>query len=133
MYKASKVPVGKDQVPHLELTREIVRRFNHLYGNVFPEPEQILTEMSKVLGIDRRKMSKSYDNAIYLSESPEGIKDKVSQMITDPQRKREEKIREILTFVMFLPFIPSTAPKIKSVWSMKSVERQVLDVWSVKG
>ena len=90
MYKASKVPVGKDQVPHLELTREIVRRFNHLYGNVFPEPEQILTEMSKVLGIDRRKMSKSYDNAIYLSESPDGIKHRVSQMITDPQRKRRK-------------------------------------------
>jgi tryptophanyl-tRNA synthetase len=90
MYKASKVPVGKDQVPHLELTREIVRRFNYFYGNVFPEPEQILTEMSKVLGIDRRKMSKSYDNAIYLSDSPKGIKDKVSQMITDPQRKRRK-------------------------------------------
>ena len=90
MYKADKVPVGKDQVPHLELTREIVRRFNYLYGNVFPEPEQILTEMPKVLGIDRRKMSKSYDNAIYLSDSPEEIKVKVSQMITDPQRKRRK-------------------------------------------
>lgn len=88
MYKAHKVPVGKDQVPHLELTREIVRRFNYFYGNIFPEPEQILTEMPKLLGIDRRKMSKSYNNAIYLSDSPEEIKAKVSQMITDPQRKR---------------------------------------------
>ena len=88
IYKAHKVPVGKDQVPHLELTREIVRRFNYLYKNVFPEPDQILTEMSKVLGIDRRKMSKSYNNAIYLADSPEEIKTKVSQMITDPQRKR---------------------------------------------
>ena len=88
MYKANKVPVGRDQVPHLELTREIVRRFNHLYGEVFPEPEQILTEMSKVLGIDRRKMSKSYNNAIYLSDEPESIRQKVSQMITDPQRMR---------------------------------------------
>ena len=88
MYKANKVPVGKDQVPHLELTREIVRRFNYLYGEVFPEPEQILTEMSKVLGIDRRKMSKSYNNAIYLSDEPEVIRQKVSQMITDPQRMR---------------------------------------------
>ena len=88
MYKAHKVPVGKDQVPHLELTREIVRRFNCFYGNIFPEPEQILTEMPKLLGIDRRKMSKSYNNAIYLSDSPEEIKAKVSQMITDPQRKR---------------------------------------------
>ena len=89
MYKARKVPVGKDQVPHLELTREIVRRFNYLYKNVFPEPEQILTEMSKVLGIDRRKMSKSYNNAIYLSDTPKEIENKVSQMITDPQRKRK--------------------------------------------
>ncbi len=88
IYKAHKVPVGKDQVPHLELTREIVRRFNYLYKNVFPEPDQILTEMPKVLGIDRRKMSKSYNNAIYLSDSPEEITTKVSQMITDPQRKR---------------------------------------------
>ncbi len=88
MCKAKKVPVGKDQVPHLELTREIVRRFNHLYGEVFPEPEQILTEMSKVLGIDRRKMSKSYNNAIYLSDDPEIIRQKVSRMITDPQRMR---------------------------------------------
>jgi tryptophanyl-tRNA synthetase len=89
MYKARKVPVGKDQVPHLELTREIVRRFNYLYKDVFPEPEQILTEMSKVLGIDRRKMSKSYNNAIYLSDTPKEIENKVSQMITDPQRKRK--------------------------------------------
>ena len=90
IYKANGVPVGKDQVPHLELTREIVRRFNYLYGNVFPEPDQLLTEMSKVLGIDRRKMSKSYGNALYLSDSPEVIKTKVSQMITDPQRKRRK-------------------------------------------
>ncbi len=90
MYKASKVPVGQDQVPHLELTREIVRRFNYLYGKVFPEPEQILTEIPKVLGLDRRKMSKSYGNAIYLSDAPEEIRAKISQMITDPQRKRRK-------------------------------------------
>ena len=88
IYKANKVPVGKDQVPHLELTREIVRRFNYLYKHVFPEPDQILADMPKVLGIDRRKMSKSYNNALYLSDPPEEIKTKVSQMITDPQRKR---------------------------------------------
>lgn len=90
IYKANKVPVGKDQVPHLELTREIVRRFNHLYKPVFPEPDQILAEMPKVLGIDRRKMSKSYNNALYLSDPPEEIQTKVSQMITDPQRKRRK-------------------------------------------
>lgn len=88
MYKANGVPVGVDQVPHVEITREIARRFNYLYGNVFPEPDAILTETPKILGIDRRKMSKSYNNAIYLSDSPEVISEKVSQMITDPQRAR---------------------------------------------
>ncbi|MGD8882183.1 MAG: tryptophan--tRNA ligase [Desulfobacterales bacterium] len=88
MYKPYGVPVGVDQAPHVEITREIARRFNHFYGNVFPEPELILTETPKILGIDRRKMSKSYDNAIFLSETPEQIKTKVSRMITDPQRAR---------------------------------------------
>ncbi|MCF8027337.1 MAG: tryptophan--tRNA ligase [Desulfobacteraceae bacterium] len=86
IYKAEGVPVGIDQAPHIELTREIARRFNHLYGRVFPEPDTILTEISKILGTDRRKMSKSYNNAIFLSDSPEQIRKKVSQMITDPQR-----------------------------------------------
>ena len=90
MYKAFGVPVGMDQVPHVEITREIARRFNHFYGKVFPEPEAILTETPKILGIDRRKMSKSYDNAIYLSDSPEDIETKVLKMITDPQRKRRK-------------------------------------------
>jgi len=90
IYKAKGVPVGVDQVPHVEITREIARRFNFLYGNVFPEPEAILTETPKILGTDRRKMSKSYDNAIYLSDSPEKIFKTVSRMITDPQRARRE-------------------------------------------
>jgi tryptophanyl-tRNA synthetase len=88
IYKAQGVPVGIDQVPHIELTREIARRFNHLYGRVFPEPESLLTEISKILGTDRRKMSKSYNNAIFLSDSPEDIRKKASQMITDPQRMK---------------------------------------------
>lgn len=88
MYKPSGVPVGVDQVPHVEITREIARRFNFLYRDVFPEPEAILTETPKILGTDRRKMSKSYDNAIFLSDGPETIAKKVSQMITDPQRAR---------------------------------------------
>ncbi len=88
MYKPSGVPVGVDQVPHVEITREIARRFNFLYRDVFPEPEAILTETPKILGTDRRKMSKSYDNAIYLSDGPDDIAKKVSQMITDPQRAR---------------------------------------------
>jgi tryptophanyl-tRNA synthetase len=86
IYKAHKVPVGIDQVPHVELSREIARRFNSLYGPVFPLPEPILTEVPKLLGIDGRKMSKSYDNAIYISDSPQEIRTKVGQMFTDPQR-----------------------------------------------
>ena len=77
MYKPYGVPVGVDQAPHVEITREIARRFNYFYGNVFPEPKVILTETPKILGIDRRKMSKSYDNAIFLSEAPEQISTKV--------------------------------------------------------
>lgn len=88
MYKAHGVPVGIDQAPHVELTREIARRFNHFYGDIFPVPETILTETSKILGMDRRKMSKSYGNAIFLSDPPGEIHKKVSQMITDPQRAR---------------------------------------------
>jgi len=88
MYKAHGVPVGIDQVPHVEITREIARRFNHIYGKVFPEPEAVLTKEFKILGADRRKMSKSYGNAIFLADPPEEISKKVSRMITDPQRAR---------------------------------------------
>jgi len=90
MYKPFGVPVGIDQVPHVEITREIARRFNFLYGDTFPEPEAVLTQTPKILGMDRRKMSKSYDNAIYLSDNPDVIADKVSRMITDPQRARKK-------------------------------------------
>jgi tryptophanyl-tRNA synthetase len=89
MYKAYGVPVGVDQVPHVEITREIARRFNYFYGEVFPEPESILTQTPKILGIDGRKMSKSYDNAIFLSDSPDDIAVKVAKMLTDPQRARK--------------------------------------------
>jgi len=87
-YRAEFVPVGKDQLPHLELTREIARRFNKLYGSVFPEPQAILTSAPKLLGLDNRKMSKSYGNFIALSDSPGEIKKKVLSMITDPRRVR---------------------------------------------
>jgi tryptophanyl-tRNA synthetase len=89
MYKAYGVPVGVDQVPHVEITREIARKFNSLYGEVFPEPESILTRTPKILGIDGRKMSKSYNNAIFLSDNPDDIAAKVSRMLTDPQRARK--------------------------------------------
>lgn len=88
IYRAEYVPVGIDQVPHLEITREIARRFNFLYRKIFPEPEPLLTEFPKVPGVDGRKMSKSYGNAIYLSDSPEVVRQKIMTMMTDPARKR---------------------------------------------
>ncbi|MDD5347900.1 MAG: tryptophan--tRNA ligase [Candidatus Omnitrophica bacterium] len=89
VYKADKVPVGEDQLPHLELTREIARRFNSLYKtNCLPEPDAILTKASRLAGLDGRKMSKSYNNTINLSDTEEVIRKKVSSMITDPKRIR---------------------------------------------
>jgi tryptophanyl-tRNA synthetase len=90
LYKATRVPVGADQVSHLELCREIVRRFNFHYGEVFPEPQPLLTEAAKVLGTDGRKMSKSYGNAIELGESAESTTKKIMGMVTDPARKRRQ-------------------------------------------
>ncbi len=90
MYKAFGVPVGQDQLPHVELTREIARRFNFLYREIFPVPEPLLTEVPKLLGIDGRKMSKSYDNAIYLSDQGAALRNKVETMFTDPQRMRRK-------------------------------------------
>jgi len=89
IYKAEYVPVGEDQLPHLEMTREIARRFNYIYKNIFPEPKPLLTEAKVLPGIDGRKMSKSYDNTILLSDSPDEIRKKVSMMITDPERIRK--------------------------------------------
>ncbi len=92
IYRAKHVPVGIDQLPHLEISREIARRFNYMYNEVFPEPEGLLTEFPKVPGLDGRKMSKSYDNAIYLSDSPEIVEQKIRTMMTDPARKRRTDI-----------------------------------------
>jgi len=87
LYKADVVPVGEDQLAHLELTREIVRRFSNLYKkNIFPKPEALLTKTARILGTDNRKMSKSFGNFIALSDSPDTIIKKVSNMITDPER-----------------------------------------------
>jgi tryptophanyl-tRNA synthetase len=90
IYKSHFVPVGIDQLPHLELTREIGRRFNQFYGEVFPEPQPLMTEYPKLPGTDGRKMSKSYNNTLNLSDSPEVITKKVMQMITDPARVRRQ-------------------------------------------
>ncbi len=86
IYRAHFVPVGVDQMPHLEITREIARRFNNFYGEVFPEPDGLLTKFPKVVGTDGRKMSKTYGNCIFLSDSPEEVEQKIRTMTTDPQR-----------------------------------------------
>jgi len=86
LYKANVVPVGIDQSAHLELTREITRRFNNFYGSVFPEPQTLLTTSPKLLGLDNRKMSKSYANFISLSDAHKDIIAKAKKMFTDPKR-----------------------------------------------
>ncbi len=92
IYKADGVPVGSDQLPHLELTREIARRFNHFYGEVFPLPADLLTESPVLPGLDGRKMSKSYENTIGISDPPDVVLKKINEAITDPARvKREDK------------------------------------------
>ncbi len=88
IYKAESVPVGEDQLPHLELTREITRRFNNFYGKILPEPEALLTKVARLPGIDGRKMSKSYNNAVYLSDSEKTVTEKVRVMFTDPKKIR---------------------------------------------
>lgn len=90
IYDANVVPVGDDQVPHLELSREVVRRFNNLYGQVFVEPEAMLTPTPRLPGLDNRKMSKSYGNTIDLSDDAATVVKKVRQMYTDPKRVRAD-------------------------------------------
>ncbi len=89
MYKAHLVPVGEDQAPHVEITREIARKFNQTYGEVFPEPQAKLTPFSRMPGLDGRKMGKSNNNFILISDPPEEIAKKVRQAITDPQKVRK--------------------------------------------
>ncbi|WP_027721524.1 tryptophan--tRNA ligase [Maridesulfovibrio zosterae] len=89
MYKPSFVPVGQDQLPHLELTREIARRFNSINGEYFPEPQAMLTEDAKLPGLDGRKMSKSYNNGIFLGEAMDEVRPKVMSMLTDKNRLRK--------------------------------------------
>jgi tryptophanyl-tRNA synthetase len=90
MYDATFVPVGEDQVPHLELSREVVRRFNNFYGSVLTEPRPLLTTFARLPGLDNRKMSKSYGNAIDLSDDAEAVRKKVMSMYTDPNRIRAD-------------------------------------------
>lgn len=90
IYKANLVPVGEDQLPHLELTREVARRFNFLYKEIFPEPKDELTNFPVLPGLDGRKMSKSYGNTIAISDSPDEIRKKIGTMITDPARVKKD-------------------------------------------
>jgi len=92
IFQGERVPIGKDQAPHLELSREIIRRFNGVYKGKFPEPKPIFTETPMILGLDNRKMSTSYGNTIELSQEPKAVERAVKKMITDPQRvTREDK------------------------------------------
>jgi tryptophanyl-tRNA synthetase len=88
IYKANAVPVGEDQAPHVEMAREIVRRFNNFFGEVFPEPQTLLTEAKRIPGTDGRKMSKSYGNAVYMKDHADAVRLKIRPMLTDPARKR---------------------------------------------
>jgi len=88
VYKGDRVPVGEDQLPHIELTREVARRFNRLYREVFPEPRGLVVNAARVPGTDGRKMSKSYGNAVNLRDDPQAVYDKLSRMMTDPRRVR---------------------------------------------
>lgn len=88
LYRAHYVPVGEDQLPHLEVTRELARRFNQLFGNTFPEPQALLSDQPRLPGIDNRTMHTSYGNAIFLRDSADTTRQKVMQMYTDPTRIR---------------------------------------------
>ena len=116
IYKAHYVPVGEDQVPHIELAREIVRRFNNLYQAIFPEPEVLLTKTPKLLGLDGRKMSKTYENFINISDEPEVVHRKVISMFTDPQRiKRNDPGRPPLCNVFSYHQLFSSEDKVKQI------------------
>jgi tryptophanyl-tRNA synthetase len=110
VYKADCVPVGEDQAAHLELTREIVRRFNRIFGPLFPEPQTLLTEVPRLAGTDGRKMSKSYGNAIQIKDNPEVIKGKILPMVTDTRRKRRSdpgEPNDCPVFTLHRAFVPT--------------------------
>lgn len=121
LYKANAVPVGEDQLPHLELTREIARKFNHLYKkNIFPEPEALLTKVRRLNGLDGRKMSKSYNNFIALSDGPEAVRKKVQTMFTDPQKIKlsdDGHPEQCNLFNYYNLFFPDKAKEVKQLCS----------------
>ena len=118
LYKGDAVPVGEDQVPHIEITREIARRFNNQYGEVFPEPEAMLTKFSRLPGLDgSAKMSKSLGNTILLSDEPETVKAKLKKAVTDPQKVRRNdpgRPEICLIFSYHKKFNQSQVPQIET-------------------
>ncbi len=118
LYKGNAVPVGEDQVPHIEISREIARRFNNQYGKVFPEPDPLLTQFARLPGLDgNSKMSKSLGNTILLSDDPETVKAKMKKAVTDPQkiRKGDPGNPDIcLVFSYHKKFNPSEVPEIEA-------------------
>jgi tryptophanyl-tRNA synthetase len=118
LYKGNAVPVGEDQVPHVEITREIARRFNNQYGEVFPEPEPLLTKFARLQGIDgNAKMSKSLNNAILLSDDSETVKAKLKKAVTDPKKIRRGDPGNpdiCLVFSYHKKFNPEEIPEIDS-------------------
>ncbi len=124
IYKAELVPVGEDQVAHLEIAREIVRRFNGLYGRVFPEPQPLLSPSPKLPGLDGRKMSKSYNNSILISDTEGEIRKKVRTMITDPARvyRKDKGHPDVCNiFSYYRIFSPGICPGIKTACADGSI------------
>jgi tryptophanyl-tRNA synthetase len=120
LYKGEVVPVGEDQLPHIEITREIARRFNALYAPdkpVFPEPEGKITKFARLPGLDGKRMSKSVGNTLLLSDSPENIKQKIRAAVTDPQKVRKGdpgRPDNCLIFAYHKKFNPTEVPEIRS-------------------
>jgi tryptophanyl-tRNA synthetase len=139
IYKADVVPVGQDQLPHLELTREIARRFNHFYKEVFPLPKDLLTEAPVLPGLDGRKMSKSYNNTIAISDPPEVIINKIGEAITDPARikKGDKGHPEVCTIFAYHKIfnkdevrqisLDCSSAKIGCVECKKNIAKKIID------
>ncbi len=115
LYRAHVVPVGEDQLPHIEITREIARKYNRLFGDVFPEPEGKLTKFGRFPGLDGKRMSKSLGNTIELADTPEEIETKMKSAFTDPERKRRNdpgRPEVCLIYTYWNKFKPEEAPEI---------------------
>jgi len=127
-YRAHAVPVGEDQLPHLELCREIARRFNHHFGELFPEPEGLVTKFGRFPGTDGRRMSKSLGNAVEIAASPEEIRAKLKNAFTDPQRLRRSDPGDpevCAVYTWYQKFLPDEAATTAA--ECRSAERGCVD------